>query len=474
MIPLTARQVAEAIDAHRLHGNHETTAGAVTIDSRHVAPGDCFFAIVGERHDGHQFVAAAIDAGASMVVVARVPEALGETHAHATILEVADTTLALQALGGWLRRELNPTVVAITGSLGKTTTKDLTAVLLRLCYSVHATPGNLNNHWGLPLSLLGLEPHHEVMVAEMAMSKAGEIRALARIATPNVGVVTNVAPAHMENFGDLDAVAAAKGELVEELPRSGTLIVNADDPHAALMPGRLAPHISRVVRFGRNETADVRAVDVAAAAPGWRLALQIDGGVWPIHLRLPGEAGIASFLGAAATAWAIGVAPDAIAACAPSLEPLANRGSVRRVNDVTLLDESYNASPVAVRAALDTLASLPAEGRHIAVLGDMLEMGEWTGQVHREAGAHAVETGVDLLLAVGAFAGLIAAGAAAAGIDGGAVLEFDTADQAATWLAPQLRNGDTVLVKGSRAIHLEQVVNAVTTASVVSNGAEDS
>ena len=474
MIPLTARQIAEAIDARRVHGNNEATAGAVTIDSRHVAPGDCFFAIVGERHDGHQFVAAAIDAGASMVVVARVPEALGTTHAHATMLEVADTTLALQALGGWLRRELDPTVVAITGSLGKTTTKDHTAALLGLRYSVHATPGNLNNHWGLPLSLLGLEPHHEVMVAEMAMSKAGEIRALARIAAPDIGVVTNVAPAHMENFADLDAVAAAKGELVEELPRCGTLIVNADDPRAAAMPGALAPHISRVVRFGRDETANVRAVDVAGAGPGWRFELRVDGGGWPIHLKLPGEAGLAGFLGAAATAWAIGVSPGAIAAHAPLLEPLANRGSVRRVNDVTLLDESYNASPVAVMAALDTLASLPAEGRRIAVLGDMLEMGAWTDRVHREVGAHAIDSGVDLLLAVGTFAGLIAEGAAAAGIDGDAMLEFDTAERAATWLAPQLQDGDAVLVKGSRAVHLEHVVNAVTAAAVFSNGAEDS
>jgi UDP-N-acetylmuramoyl-tripeptide--D-alanyl-D-alanine ligase len=473
MIPLTARQIAEAVDARQVHGSNEATAGAVTIDSRRVGPGDCFFAIVGERHDGHEFAAAAIDAGAGMVVVERVPDAVGETHAHATMLEVADTTLALQSLGSWLRHELDPTVVAITGSLGKTTTKELAAALLGLRYSVHATPGNLNNHWGLPLSLLGLEPHHDVMVAEIAMSNAGEIRALARIASPDVGVVTNVAPAHMENFADLD-VAAAKGELVEELPRSGTLIVNADDPRASGMPGELAPHISRVVRFGRDETADLRAVDVTPDALGWSFELRVDDGVWPIELQLPGEAGIASFLAAAATAWAIGVSPDAIATHAPLLEPLPNRGSVRRVNDVTLLDESYNASPVAVKAALDTLAALPTEGRHIAVLGDMLEMGAWTGQVHREVGAHAIDSGVDLLLAVGAFANLIAEGAADAGIDRDAMLEFETADEAATWLAPQLQNGDAVLVKGSRAVHLEHVVNAVTAASVVSNGAGDS
>jgi len=469
MIPLTAEQIAAAVGARLAAGPVSATAGAVAIDSRHVGPGDCFFAIVGERHDGHDFVDTAITAGAAIVVVERVAE--HPVADHTAFLRVDDTTAALQRLGGWLRRELDPTVVGITGSLGKTTTKELTAALLRLRYSVHATPGNLNNHWGLPLSLLGLEPHHDIMVAEMAMSAAGEIRDLARIARPDVGVITNVAPAHMQNFADLDEVAAAKGELAAELPRSGILIVNADDPRAAAMPQARAQQISRVVRFGRTESADVRAVNATAEASGWSFELRIGDESWPVHLPLPGEAGIASFLGAAATAWSIGVAGPDIAAHAPQLRPLANRGGVHRVNDITLLDESYNASPVAMNAALDTLACLPAEHRHIAVLGDMLEMGAWTAQVHREVGAHAVASGVDLLLAVGAFAGLIAEGAAAAGMDAAAIVEFDTADEAATWLTPRLHTGDTLLVKGSRAVHLEHVVNAVTAAAAVTNGA---
>jgi len=468
MIPLTAEQIATAIDARLVRGDSAATAGAVTIDSRRVGAGDCFFAISGEQHDGHDFVDAAATAGAGIVVVERAPESLARD--HVAVLQVADTTAALQALGGWLRRELDPTVVAITGSLGKTTTKELAAALIGLRYSVHATPGNLNNHWGLPLSLLGLEPHHDVMVAELAMSRSGEIRALARIAAPDVGVITNVAPAHMENFADLEAVAAAKEELAEELPRSGTLILNADDPRTARMSARGALHVFRVVHFGRQQAADVRAVGVTAVSPGWAFDLEIAGESRPVRLYLPGLAGIDSFLGAAATAWAVGVSLDDIVAHAPSLRPLANRGDVRRVNDVTLLDESYNASPVAVKAALDTLAALPAEGRRIAVLGDMLEMGEWTGQVHREVGAHATGTGVDLLVAVGAFAGLIAAGASAGGMGADAIVEFDTAEDAAAWLAPRLQRDDALLVKGSRAVHLEHVVNAVTAAAAVSNG----
>ncbi|MGD8329715.1 MAG: UDP-N-acetylmuramoyl-tripeptide--D-alanyl-D-alanine ligase [Acidobacteriota bacterium] len=471
MIPLTARQIAEAVEGRMVSGSAEITAGRVGIDSRRLGAGDCFFAIVGEHHDGHDFIPAAAAAGAAVVVAQRVPAELGAE--HTALIEVADTTAALQALGGWLRRELDPTVIGITGSLGKTTTKELTAALIGLRFSVHATPGNLNNHWGLPLSLLGLEPHHDVMVAEMAMSAPGEIRALARIAAPEIGVITNIAPAHMMNFADLDEVAAAKGELAEELPSSGTLIVNADDARAAAMPGRVAPRVAHVLRFGCDDRADVRAAGAERVEHGWRFELRADGGSWPIELQLAGAAGLYCFLGAAAAAWAVGVPFDQIAAHATELRPLANRGGLHRLKHVTLLDESYNASPVAVQAALDTLAGLSGTSRHIAVLGDMLEMGEWTAQVHREVGAHAATSGVDLLVAVGAFANLIVEGAVASGMDEDDVVEFDTADQAATWLAPRLASGDTILVKGSRAVHLEHVVDAVRETTAETTGARE-
>lgn len=470
MIPLTAAEITAIVDGRLVRGNDGITAGEVSIDSRRIRPTDCFFAIVGDTHDGHDFVGAALEAGAVVAVVAR-PAAIPEASA-AAVIEVADTTAALQALAAWLRRELDPTVVGITGSLGKTTTKELAAELLRLHFSVHATPGNLNNHWGLPLSLLGLEPHHDVMVAEMAMSAAGEIRVLARIATPDVGLITNVAPAHMQSFADLDEVATAKGELAEELPDSGTLVVNADDPRTDAMAAAHAARMSHIVRFGTADSADLRAVDPRRLSPGWSFDLCAGGERHPVRLPLPGIAGVSGFLGAAAVAWSVGVALDDIAAHADQLRPLDNRGGVRQLDGVTLIDESYNASPVAVQAALDMLAALPADNRRIAVLGDMLEMGEWTAHAHREVGEHTVGSGVDLLVAVGDFAHLIAAGATDAGMDDDAIRLFEGADQAAAWLATRLARGDTVLVKGSRAVHLERVVEAIGVAATTDREGE--
>ncbi len=471
MIPISAAQISEILSPATISGNPDNIAESVTIDSRTAGAGDCFFAIIGERLDGHDFVDQALAAGAGIVVVERPIQTTEPAGADTAIIRVDDTTAALQALAGWLRQRLNPTVVAITGSLGKTTTKELAAELLGTRYSVHATPGNLNNHWGLPLTLLGLEARHEVMVAELAMSRAGEIGALSRLADPSIGVITNVAPAHMENFADLDAVATAKGELARELPAAGTLIVNADDPRTDAMPELLAPHVTRVVRFGCGTSADVRATDLAAGpSGGWTLNLHIDSASRSIDLRLAGAPGVSCFLAAAATAHALEISIDEIAAAAATLEPLPNRGAIRLTGGITLMDESYNASPLAVNAALETLASLATTGRRIAVLGDMLEMGDWTDRVHREAGKKAAEIDVDLLVAVGAGAGLMAEGARATGMARQGIHAFDTAAEAASWLAPRLRDGDTVLVKGSRAVHLERVVHAVTTATTVPNG----
>jgi UDP-N-acetylmuramoyl-tripeptide--D-alanyl-D-alanine ligase len=473
VIALSALRIAEAVGGRIVAGDPAVIAESVSIDSRQAGPESCFFAIVGERHDGHDFVADAAAAGARVLVTRTPVEAEIVSASGAAFLEVPDTTAALQALGGWLRRHLGPKLVAITGSLGKTTTKELTAALLRRHFSVHATPGNLNNHWGLPLSLLGLEPTHEVMVAELAMSQPGEIRALARLAGPDVGMITNIAPAHMENFADLEAVATAKGELAEELPDAATLIVNADDERTAALGTRHAARLARVMSFGLAEGADVQARRIIQDAGSWRFELAVHGdSSVDVELDWPGRAGLSNFLAAAAAAAALEVPASSIAEAAEQLEPLPNRGAVRHLDDdITLLDETYNASPVAVATALETLAALPCDGRRIAVLGDMLEMGDWTEKVHREAGALAAEAGAHLLVAVGAQARYIAEGAARGGLDEDAIQRFDDSAEAAEWLAPRLRRGDTVLIKGSRSVHMERVVEAVTTTTAVANGA---
>ena len=472
MIAMTAQRIAEAIGARIIAGDPAAVSDSVTIDSRRAASGACFFAIAGENHDGHDFLSGAAEAGASVLVTHRPDLADLRGAATATILEVDDTTEALQALASRLRRDLDPKVVAITGSLGKTTTKELTASLLRGHFEVWATPGNFNNHWGLPLSLLGLEAKHDVMVAELAMSNAGEIRALARLAEPNIGVITNIAPAHMENFADLDAVASAKGELAEELPATATLIVNADDERTAALGRRFSGTLERVVSFGLEDGADVRARNLSRVDDGWRFDLDIrDHEAVDVELDWPGRAGLANFLAAASVTSVLGVSAASIAEGAAELRPLPNRGAIRLVEGITLLDETYNASPVAVATALETFVNLPATGRHIAVLGDMLEMGSWTESVHREAGRQAADIDLHVLVAVGAHAGFIAAGAAQAGLDEDAIHCFDSAAEAAAWLAPRLRAGDAVLVKGSRSVHMERVVDAITVTTAVSNGA---
>jgi len=472
VIAMTAERIAKATGARIVAGDAAATACTVTIDSRRAVEGSCFFAIAGERRDGHDFLADAAKAGASVLVAHRPVISETTPGAAAAILEVNDTTEALQALAGRLRAELDPKVVAITGSLGKTTTKEITASLLRGHFDVWATPGNLNNHWGLPLSLLGLEAEHDVMIAELAMSNAGEIRALARLAAPDVGVITNVAPAHMENFADLDAVAAAKGELAEELPATATLIVNADDERTAAIGRRFSNTLRRVLSFGLADDADVRARNVSRVEKGWRFDLDIrDDESVDIELAWPGRDGLVNFVAAASVSSALEVPAAAIAEGAAELRPLPNRGAVRLVGGITLLDETYNASPVAVATALDTFANLPATGHRIAVLGDMLEMGSWTESVHREAGKQAAEIGLQQLVAVGTQAGFIAAGAAQAGLDEDAIRCFDSAEEAAAWLAPRLRAGDAVLVKGSRSVHMERVVEAIATTTAVSSGA---
>ena len=458
MITLPVGELSEAVRGRLLAGDPQASVRGVSIDSRRIAPRDCFFAIVGERLDGHDFVAAAAAAGAAGVVVHRTSD--DGLPANTAVIEVSDTTAALQAFGTWLRHRLGPTVVAITGSLGKTTTKDLSATLLSRRYRVHATPENLNNHWGLPLSLLGLEQEHEVMVAELAMSHAGEIRALAHLAAPDVGVITNVAPTHMENFTDLDEVAAVKGELAGALGPTATLIVSADDPRTVSIADHFAGSLARVVTFGEASGSTVRATEVGAHQRSWKLRLKLgDAGDYDVVLNMPGRPAIANFLAAAAVAWVLDVPAADIAAAAPHLESPANRGELRQLpDDVTLLDESYNASPVAVIAALETLAGLPGDGRTIAVLGDMLELGDWAERSHRQVGNKVGELGIDLLAAVGEQAEVIAAAATDAGVASAAVHCFDSPDAAGRWLAEQLRPGDAVLVKGSRSVHMERTI----------------
>jgi UDP-N-acetylmuramoyl-tripeptide--D-alanyl-D-alanine ligase len=462
MIEMTTEELALACEGRLRAGSRASRVDKVVIDSREVTPGACFFAITGARTDGHSYLESAASAGASALVV---HDDLGTELAHAetSLIRVDDTTAALQRLASTVRERVNPKVVAITGSIGKTSTKHFATSLLQTRWDVHATPGNLNNHWGLPLSLLGLESHHEVMVAELAMSGPGEIRALARIARPEVGVITNVAPVHMEFFDDVEGVAAAKAELAEELSASSTLIVNGDDPRTAQMATRFRESVGAVFTFGIHSEADIRALDASEGSEEWRFDLDLAvGPPVPVTLPLTGEHTLMNFLAAAAIAHNLEVRPEVIATRAQSLTFPSGRGGTRELsNGVRIVDDSYNASPVAMKRSLDRLASMTTSGRRIWAAGDMLELGAWSEDAHREVGEHAGRLGIDALFAVGRYATFVASGAETGGMPTTEIACFDTAEEAGRAIADEVESGDLLLVKGSRGVHMEHVIEAL-------------
>jgi UDP-N-acetylmuramoyl-tripeptide--D-alanyl-D-alanine ligase len=426
-----------------------------SIDSRSLAAGDLFFAIVAAR-DGHDFVGDAIRRGAAGIVVSR-PGTPATGAGDVMVIEVADTTKALQDLARYVRRESGSTVVAITGSAGKTTTKDVIAELLSERYEVVKNRGNLNNHLGLPLSLLELRHGANVAVMELGMNHAGEIRLLVNVARPDVRVWTNVGEAHIGYFGSRERIADAKAEILEEAGARDLLIANADDPlvmrHVHRFPGRR-------VTFGESPAADVRAAEIEdLGLDGTRARVVTRLESRPIHVPLLGRAQLANVLCATAVGLEMGVALEAIAHRVEGLRPSAHRGAVIRLKHaITVLDDSYNSSPAALKRSLQTLASVRAP-RRVAVLGEMLELGDLSMPLHQECGTAAAAAGVGLLVTIGGpSAKALGEAALAAGLARDAVHHFATSDDAAGEVTQRITDGDVVLVKGSRGTRTDRVV----------------
>jgi UDP-N-acetylmuramoyl-tripeptide--D-alanyl-D-alanine ligase len=431
----------------------ELSLGGVSIDSRTIRPGELFVAIQGPRFDGHDFVAAAARQGAAAALVHR------DAEAPATLprVRVEDTTRALGDLARHRRRQASAPVVALTGSVGKTTTKEMTAALLATRGPVLKTEGNLNNQWGLPLTLLALRTEHTAAVLELGMSAPGEIRRLAAIAEPDVAVVTRVAPVHLEFFPSVDAIAGAKAEILEGLRPAGVAVLNADDPRVVPMGESWK---GRVVWFGRGRRCDVSAEGWRGTAFGMRFDLRVEGRRVDVALPLAGPHFVENFLAAAATAHVLGVSPEAMSAAAPDITAARHRGEVVRLAlDVVLLDDSYNSSPEALEAAVVALGLAPGR-RRVAVVGDMLELGAAGPELHRESGRR-LAARVDAVVGVGPLAREIVAGAREAGLAPEAVAHFDDAEAAAAAVDGLVRSGDAVLVKGSRGMGLETFVHAL-------------
>lgn len=434
-------------------GEYEERALArgYSIDSRTVQNGDLFFAVKGERLDGHDFVEQALSKGAVSAIVRK--DQLSRYSAQANLLAVADTLSALQSLATAVRKLWGKTAIGITGSMGKTTTKEAVSHLLSTQHRVHRSKGNFNNHFGLPLGLLTLEPEYDLAVIEMGMSHAGEIAALARIAEPNEGVVTSVGPVHLEYFDSIAGIARAKYELIEAIPPGGTIVLNADDEYVSQF-GR--DFKGKVILFGLKMTADVRAENIESLGPeGTRFDLICQGLRQTVTSPLLGTHNVYNVLAATAVALEHAITPSEVAAALPTLEPGDKRGQVVQLGNITILNDCYNSSPKALMAAVDTLAGMPAS-RRIVVAGEMLELGATGQQLHRECGRYIARKQIDFLLGVRGLAMPMVEAAVAAGMKA----EFTaTPEEAGEWLARHTRDGDVVLLKASRGVKLEKALD---------------
>jgi len=455
MVELRLDEIARRMDGAVLQGDPERLYRTFNLDSRLTSPGDLFFAVVAAR-DGHDFVDDARRRGAGGAVVSR---ALSVPDASFGLVRVRDTVEGLQSLAAETLRAQRLAVVGITGSAGKTTTKEFAAALLEGRFRVLKSAGNFNNHLGLALSLLNLEARHDLAVLEMAMSGPGEIRLLTRVAPPDVAVITNINPVHLAFFKSLEDIADAKAEILEGLKPGGTAVLNGDDP---LLRKTAAGWKGRIVRFGLSDGCDVRAESIRLRGlEGLEFVLRIGEIAMPVSLPFFADAFVLNFLAAVGAALALGLTPEEIRPRFGHLKPLPRRGALHRLpGDIALIDDSYNSNPRALESALRGAARLQA-GRRVAVLGDMLELGSAEAEFHRQAGRLTAELGFGLLVTVGSLARHMAEGASEAGLDRDRILSFPDAAGAASGLPAVLRRGDLVLVKGSHGVHLDVVVDGM-------------
>lgn len=434
-----------------------TLAQGYSLDSRAIKPGELFFAVKGERLDGHDYVEAALANGAVAAVIERQHfQRFASTKA---LITVDDTLAALQRLAMAVRRDWGKPVVAITGSAGKTTTKELIATVLGTRYNILKTEGNFNNHFGLPLQLLRLEPQHDIAVMELGMSHPGEITELAGIAQPELGVVTNVAPVHLGFFSSVAGIAKAKQELVDALPPSGTAVLNADDEYVSKFGQRFR---GKIVMYGINMPADVRGERVEQRGQeGSTFDVVVAGERTRVELSLIGGHNVYNALAAIAVGVQHGVSIPAAAQAIASVRAVDKRGQVIEIAGATVINDCYNSNPRALDSMVEALSNMrPRDGaRRIVVAGEMLELGPAGEDLHRRCGMHAAEKGIDLVLGVRGLARHIVDGVRQSA--NGAKSEFvETPEQAGEWLAREVRPGDIVLLKASRGVKLERTIEA--------------
>ena len=455
---LTAKMIESSVKGTLIRGARDAVFSGVSIDSRAITPGGIFFAIRGPRTDGHRFVCDIPSNGATGAVVTDDYIPHGELPKDFVLIKVRDTHEALKELARSVRLAWKGKLTAITGSVGKTTTREFAWQLIGTRFKAYQTPGNYNNLFGLPLAILGLNPEHEVGIFEMGMSAAGEIAEMCRIALPETGILTNVAPAHLEFFASLEQIAEAKGELVRGLASDGVLIYNADDSLVRKLARRFG---GKKVSFGRSKDADVRADRIeihGIDATNFRLSC---GGI-TLGAGLPfaGEHYVMNALPGAALALILGMTPEEIVSAMDGLQQTEMRGRILRfAKGFAVMDDTYNSSPYALMSMVKVLAATSGFSRRILFAGEMRELGVDARRLHFECGEFAARRGISMVVGVGGNAAEIVRGAAESGMEKAVTHFFETSEEAANFAVKNMRSGDLALVKGSRSVRMENIVN---------------
>ena len=458
----TVNEILKATGGELLCGDQERRFDAVRIDSRSIAAADVFVAIVGDVHDGHSFINDVLKQGIGGLIVNRQKAkdlTIAEWQAqNVACVAVDDTTRALGDLAAFHRLRTEASLIAITGSNGKTTTRQMTAEVIARKFNTLAAVGNYNNQIGVPLTLLRLTPEHQWAVVELGTNHPGEIARLARICSPDIGVITNIGPAHLEGLGSLDGVMREKGQLLEHLKAGGKAVLNADDRRLVKIAAQTK---QEVLFFGQSKNARIRATAVKEKAAGISFSLDLPQESLCVDLKVFGQFMVTNALAAAAVGHLLGLSGEDIQAGLEKFKPVRGRMNIfQTANGIHIIDDTYNANPDSMRAAITTLKSLQANNRSILVAGDMLELGEQTESLHRQVGASAAAAGINQLWVTGNFAGAVVAGARDAGMKAEQIFA-GSQEKILIELQKSLKPGDWVLVKGSRGARMEAVVKGL-------------
>lgn len=461
MIKITCRDIYSAVSAVGFCGNLDETVSDVSIDSRNIPEGCLFIPIVGERFDGHDFLPDALNKGAKAALSSKeAEEADGKT-----IILVKDTSKALRELAAWYRSHFDIPVVGITGSVGKTSTKDMIYSVLSQKYNVLKTQGNFNNEIGLPLTIFKMDETHEAAVIEMGMSNFGEISRLTNIARPNVAVITNIGVSHIENLGSRENILKAKLEIAEGFSEKGTLIINNDDDMLSTI--KSVKNVRKIVSFGINSDCDIKATDIRnKGEKGVSFSVSINGTSYGADIPVPGIHNIYNALAGIGAGLELGLTPEQILSGISRFSPGKMRMNITDTGKYKVINDCYNASPQSMEAALKVLSDIGGSGRKVAILGDMLELGDYSEKGHIDVGRICSKF-ADILVACGSSAVNIAKGAAEAGMGENSVYYYSTTQEAISSIRDILKDCDTILVKGSRGMKMEEIAENILKSDII-------